>query len=354
MGTFSLDTTRVDPGTLVLSISPTTLLMLDDGQGQVDQSVTSQLMATVAGGDRAAVLAALRTHRESYAAGVAVVATPDRVSAFAFGPLVLVAETSGARITIAGYGHQLDEIPLPSTLTSLIVTPEGSIPLRNGEGAAPASTAVRASRLRVDLIPVSAPPTAPTPPTTPVPPAPVAAVTPPTPSTPAPVEPPAPVDDRPQVLGVRCPRDHHNHPDAVYCAQCGLRMGVNQTIIAGMGPRPSIGVLLLDDGTTHSIDTDMIVGREPQFHAAVVAGQVEPVIVLDQELNLSREHFSIRLDGWDVMVMDLNSSNGTYLMRHNTPVWEQISATHETAVSAGDRLRAGARVFQIQLHHIQT
>ena len=155
-------------------------------------------------------------------------------------------------------------------------------------------------------------------------------------------------------MGVQCPRGHHNHPGAVYCAKCGLRMGVNQTLVAGLGPRPALGLLLLDDGTTHSIDTDMIVGREPHFHALVTSGDAVDVTVNDPDLNLSREHFAIHLVDWDVTAVDLNSSNGTMLQRKDSTGWTPLSTTEAAIVSSGDKLRAGSRVFQIQLHHIQT
>lgn len=131
-------------------------------------------------------------------------------------------------------------------------------------------------------------------------------------------------------------------------------MGVNHTLVAGLGPRPALGLLLLDDGTTHPIDSDMIVGREPHFHARVAAGHAVEVTVNDPELNLSREHFAIHLHDWDVTAIDLNSSNGTLLQRSQTTDWVPLSTTDPVEVSSGDKLRAGSRIFQIQLHHIQT
>ena len=40
------------------------------------------------------------------------------------------------------------------------------------------------------------------------------------------------------VLGIACPQGHHNHPDALYCSQCGTKMGVHHTTVLLNGPRP--------------------------------------------------------------------------------------------------------------------
>ena len=61
-------------------------------------------------------------------------------------------------------------------------------------------------------------------------------------------EPPAPaVDPRPRVLGVLCTNDHFNDPNVRYCSVCGISMA-QQTLVQQEGPRPPLGVLLMDDG----------------------------------------------------------------------------------------------------------
>ena len=57
-------------------------------------------------------------------------------------------------------------------------------------------------------------------------------------------------------------RGHFNRLDAYYCEICGLGM-VQQTRVVVTGPRPSLGVLVLDDGTSYALDTDYLVGRSP-------------------------------------------------------------------------------------------
>lgn len=155
------------------------------------------------------------------------------------------------------------------------------------------------------------------------------------------------------VLGVACPQGHHNHPDAVYCSQCGTKMGVHQTTVLVNGIRPPLGVLVVDDGTTFSIDQDLIVGRDAPSHADVRAGTASPMMLSDDSLALSRHHARIRLDDWSVFVTDLNSSNGTWFSRGSTGSWNRVSPDQSVALEAGDRIRVGGRVIQVELHHVR-
>lgn len=160
-------------------------------------------------------------------------------------------------------------------------------------------------------------------------------------------------DDAVQVLGIRCPADHHNHPDALYCSQCGRRMGVNMTAIARPGPRPPLGIFLIDDVATYSIAEDFIIGREPESHPEVASG-LSSLKIDDESLSISRAHAAIRLDGWDVTAIDLESSNGTLVRRAGAEAWETVGTDAPTRLNAGDALRIGEREMQLELHHVQT
>jgi hypothetical protein len=114
------------------------------------------------------------------------------------------------------------------------------------------------------------------------------------------------------VDGVMCSRNHFNDPDSRYCMECGIAMGQ-----AGhgrqQGPRPSLGTLLLDEGTEFPLDRDYVVGREPMLDDDVAAGRATPLRIPDPGGTVSRLHLRISLVGWQVEVRDLNSSNGSVL-----------------------------------------
>ena len=156
------------------------------------------------------------------------------------------------------------------------------------------------------------------------------------------------------VLGVACSQGHHNHPDAVYCSQCGTKMGVHHTTVLLNGPRPPLGVLVIDDGTTYSLGQDLVIGREPSSHDDVVAGIASPMILTDDTLSLSRKHARIVLDDWSVFIQDLGSSNGTYLSRAGQAEnWTRVAPASTLPLEPGDRIRVGGRIIQVELHHIR-
>jgi hypothetical protein len=183
----------------------------------------------------------------------------------------------------------------------------------------------------------------------------VAQETPAEPAESAQVQPEKPASIGPvTVLGVSCPQGHHNHPDAVYCSQCGTKMGVHATMVLTDGPRPSLGVLVVDDGTTYALNEDLIIGREPTSHGDVVAGTAAPMTLVDDTLALSRQHARIVLDDWSVALRDLNSSNGTYLSRAGSGTnWTKVESGSEIPLEPGDRIRVGGRIIQVELHHVR-
>ncbi len=256
--------------------------------------------------------------------------------------------------------------PTPEPAPAPAVAPAPTL----APAAAPAPTPEPAPAHAVAPAPTPAAPPAPTPEPAPahaVAPAPTPAAAPaPTPEpapahavapapTPAAAPAPTPTQVGPvMVLGVNCSQGHHNHPDAVYCSQCGTKMGVHHTTVLTNGPRPPLGVLVVDDGTTYSLNQDLVIGREPTSHEDVIAGTASPMILTDDTLSLSRRHARIVLDDWSVAVQDLNSSNGTYMSRSGqTEAWAKVESGSTTSLEPGDRLRVGGRIIQVELHHVR-
>ena len=163
------------------------------------------------------------------------------------------------------------------------------------------------------------------------------------------------VDDESNwVLGIRCPLDHHNHPEAEYCSQCGRKMGINRTLVIEPGPRPPLGLFLLDDGGAIPIATDLLIGRDATTHADVAAGARQAVLLTDASNVVSRHHLAITLHEWTVTVADLGSANGTVLIDARTGLAQPLVADRPTTMDSGDRLQIGPRILQLQLHHIAT
>jgi FHA domain len=154
-------------------------------------------------------------------------------------------------------------------------------------------------------------------------------------------------DARPQVWGGDCKNGHFNDPLAQYCWLCGIGMG-QHSILYRLGPRPPLGLLLLDDGTVLRLDTDYLIGRDPERTAEVRSGEARPARVDDRSGSVSRRHLRVRLNGWYVELMDLGSVNGSYLL---DPGPERIPAHQPVRIRPGTVVRLGAsRTFRFESH----
>lgn len=158
-----------------------------------------------------------------------------------------------------------------------------------------------------------------------------------------------PSRDQAQVEGVLCANGHFNHPQAPYCAECGLSLA-QQTNRTVWGPRPAIGVLVFDDGLTVNVDIDLVIGRQPDRDEAVRAGRAKPIAVEDGESAVSRVHAVINLNGWDAVITDRGSANGTYIAPPDATVWTPLAPHQPAPLVAGTRVQVGKRTFVFNSH----
>lgn len=159
-----------------------------------------------------------------------------------------------------------------------------------------------------------------------------------------------PQEDGVLVDGIWCSRKHFNDPQAAYCSVCGISM-VHQTHNLVKGPRPPLGVLVLDDGSTFGVDGDYVLGREPSGDPAVASGSVLPLVVDDPGRSVSRVHARLTLNGWDVRLADAGSANGTYVARPGSDHWERLAPDEPLTLAPGSRIRLGQRELAYDSHH---
>ncbi|GAC68655.1 FHA domain-containing protein [Gordonia soli] len=159
------------------------------------------------------------------------------------------------------------------------------------------------------------------------------------------------VESRAHVRGIRCSRGHLNHPRAWLCAVCGIRMD-QLTGILVEGERPPLGWLLLDNGSTHLLDEDLVIGREPGAVGGRRTGTPKPVQVPDETGQLSRRHAEIRLVEWSVQLVDLGSANGTFVIEPQSGNREiRILAHRPHLLVPGSHVRVGGRHFIFESPH---
>ena len=173
------------------------------------------------------------------------------------------------------------------------------------------------------------------------------------PSAPEPQAPAPEPESRPLVYGVDCKNDHFNDPRVPYCAVCGIAL-VQRTLVPYKGPRPPLGVLLLDDGMTLRLDTDYLVGRDPERAPEVAEGSVRPAKVTSPDGSVSRRHLRVALDNWDVNLVDLGSVNGTQIQPPGDPNFYDIPPNEPVAILPGTTVRIGvSRTMRYESHRNQ-
>ena len=109
------------------------------------------------------------------------------------------------------------------------------------------------------------------------------------------------------VLASRCEVGHWTPAHAPDCRICG-------TTVPPQSPhaiaRPSLGFLHLESGDSVEVDRGVVLGRAPRGADGTHA---PPRLVELRRFggDISRMHAEVVLDGWNVLVRDLGSSNGT-------------------------------------------
>ncbi len=153
--------------------------------------------------------------------------------------------------------------------------------------------------------------------------------------------PAATADDSVSVLGIECSRRHFNNPRASYCQVCGISM-VHLTHHLVPGRRPTLGFLVFDNGTTYALDRSYLIGREPTPEPG---SGLDPLITGDTSHTVSREHAELVLDGWDVVLSDLGSTNGTFHWDTVTGRWERVLPNRSVTITPGTSVALGRRTF---------
>jgi hypothetical protein len=110
----------------------------------------------------------------------------------------------------------------------------------------------------------------------------------------------------PSVQALMCLNGHANPPYDATCRQCGARLAGDPTLIA----RPVLGVLRFTDGQKVRLERPLLIGRNPKLEGRL-RSEMPQLLKLDVGQGLSRTHAIVRLEGWQVLLEDLNSANGT-------------------------------------------
>jgi hypothetical protein len=141
------------------------------------------------------------------------------------------------------------------------------------------------------------------------------------------------------VWGVNCKESHFNDPDARYCRICGVQM-VNRRHDLVLGPRPVIGYLVVDDGSTYKLDTDYMIGCQPE---AVSGLATRRLVLTDVDGTVSPTHAAVRLNEWEVFVADSGSRFGTHVWMPGASEWTRLEKGQSLKLAPHSHLLLGGR-----------
>ena len=153
-----------------------------------------------------------------------------------------------------------------------------------------------------------------------------------------------------QVQGVICSRGHFNDPRSRFCSSCGISMVQNTQILTN-GPRPPLGVMVFEDGATFSLSSDYVVGRQPEVSDLVQQGaRPAPAGRRPRAIDLPGPRRA-RLVDWDVHLVNLSGTNGSFVWDENGQQWFPIPEGQSVVLTPGMRVALGRRsaVFESSL-----
>src|SRR5215203_5153071 len=139
------------------------------------------------------------------------------------------------------------------------------------------------------------------------------------------------------IMAADCPYGHSNPPAAATCRMCGAAIPPQRPRLIH---RPVLCVLQASDGTTADVDRAVLVGRAPDpdrsnFKAPRLMSVQSP------GHDISRTHVEVAPEGWQVIATDLNSTNGTVLIRPGGYERQQLAPGEHVPVQPGSVLDLG-------------
>jgi hypothetical protein len=112
--------------------------------------------------------------------------------------------------------------------------------------------------------------------------------------------------------------------------------------------RPPVGLLVFDDGATYTVDAEYLMGRMPEADPRVASGALRSLALEDTSGAVSRVHAQIVVNGWEALLVDVGSRNGTFVSPPGEQGWTQLPAGETHLLVPGTRVRIGGRSFQFE------
>ncbi|WP_416563578.1 FHA domain-containing protein [Nocardia testacea] len=148
-----------------------------------------------------------------------------------------------------------------------------------------------------------------------------------------------------KVMGFKCARAHPTDPRAAFCSVCGMPVDQTQPLIEVV--RPPLGFLILDDGATYLLESDSVLGRDPE-HSEPARRGLTPLQVIDNSGGMSRAHAELLLVNWDVTLLDRGSTNGTRTRAAGFRDWVRVPPHQPVVLVPGTEILIGHRMLRYE------
>ena len=125
----------------------------------------------------------------------------------------------------------------------------------------------------------------------------------------------APAPSGPAVQAVHCVAGHPNPTHLTMCRVCGGTIAQGPPVMVA---RPSLGRLHFSNGLEVVLDRPQLIGRNPKL-VEKISNELPNLVKLEEFEGLSRRHAAVHLEGWQVLIEDLNSANGTVVALPGRP-----------------------------------
>jgi hypothetical protein len=139
------------------------------------------------------------------------------------------------------------------------------------------------------------------------------------------------------ILAVLCQQGHVNPPSSTNCRVCGSPLASQARQFV---PGPVVAVLRASDGSTAELDRPVLIGRAPSGDRS---GSRAPrlMTVPSPNYDISRTHLEVAPEDWQIVVTDLNSTNGTVLVRPGAVDRQQLAPGEPVHVQLGSVMEIG-------------
>jgi len=144
----------------------------------------------------------------------------------------------------------------------------------------------------------------------------------------------------PLVLARLCPQGHANPPSRTVCWDCGEAITGEPLEVS----RPHVGRMHISNGGVIDLDRTLVIGRQPSVSRVEGGAMPRLIQVVSSSGDISRSHAEVRVDGWDVLLVDLFATNGTVFVRQGEEP-RRLAPGEQVALRNNDRADLGDGVI---------